>query len=88
MAGTQSSLRGGNGVVIMGEEKMLIPAYVRVGICKECGAHVYAPEGGGMPFMSSCQCAGERKVLSTEDRSKTAAGRGASGETRRKVKAA
>ncbi len=72
----------------MGEEKMLIPAYIRVGICKECGAHVYAPEGGGMPFMSSCQCAGERKVVSTVDHSKTPAGRGASGETGRKVKAA
>jgi hypothetical protein len=70
----------------MSEEKMLIPAYVRVGICKECGAHVYAPEGGGLPFMSSCQCAGERKVVGAADRSRR--GRRAVGETGRKVKAA
>jgi hypothetical protein len=72
----------------MGEEKMLIPAYVRVGICKECGAHVYAPEGGGLPFMSSCQCAGERKVVSAPDNPKLTPRRGAKGGTGEKVKAA
>ena len=72
----------------MGEEKMLIPAYVRVGICKECGAHVYAPEGGGLPFMSSCQCAGERKVVSTTGSSGLPPRRGVRGETGKKVKAA
>ncbi len=72
----------------MGEEKMLIPAYVRVGICKECGAHVYAPEGGGMPFMSSCQCAGERKVVAASDRSRLPARRGAQGDMDKKGKAA
>jgi hypothetical protein len=72
----------------MGEEKMLIPAYVRIGICKECGAHVYAPEGGGMPFMSSCQCAGERIVVRIVDRSELMVGRGAKGGTRKKGKAA
>ena len=52
----------------MSEEKMIIPAYVRIGVCKECGAHIYAPEGGGLPFMSSCPCAaGERKVVSTAE---------------------
>ena len=72
----------------MGEEKMLIPAYVRVGICKECGAHVYAPEGGGLPFMSSCQCAGERRVVSAVDRSEPPRRRAAEGGAGKKVKAA
>ena len=60
----------------MGEEKMLIPAYVPVGICKECGARVYAPEGGGLPFMSSCGCGGVRKVVSAVKRSKQLPRRG------------
>jgi hypothetical protein len=72
----------------MGEEKMLIPAYVRVGICKECGAHVYAPEGGGLPSMSSCQCAGERKVVRAGDRSELPRPRAAEGGAGKKVKAA
>lgn len=55
----------------MSEEKMIIPAYVRIGVCKECGAHVYAPEGDGLPFMSSCPCtAGERKVVSAAEGAK------------------
>jgi hypothetical protein len=55
----------------MSEAKMIIPAYVRIGVCKECGAHVYAPEGGGLPFMSSCACAaGERKVVSAAEGAK------------------
>jgi hypothetical protein len=57
----------------MSEEKMIIPAYIRMGVCKECGAHVYAPEGGGLPLMSSCPCAEERKVVSTIEGAKPTA---------------
>jgi hypothetical protein len=72
----------------MGEEKMVIPAYVPVGVCKECGARVYAPEGGGLPFMSSCACGGGRKVVSTVKHSKQPARRATAGKTEGKVKAA
>ena len=70
------------------EQKMLIPAYVRVGICKECGAHVYAPEGGGMPFMSACVCVGERKVVNQATGAKSTIRYGAGDESGGKVKAA
>jgi len=72
----------------MSEEKMVIPAYVRVGICKECGAHVYAPEGGGMPCMSSCACAGDRKVVSTADGSELLPRRTPDGKMGGKARAA
>ena len=63
----------------MSEEKMIIPAYVRVGICKECGAHVYAPEGGRLPYMSSCACAEDRNLVSTTDGSQLSSPRRAAG---------
>jgi hypothetical protein len=72
----------------MGEVKMVIPAYVRIGVCKKCGAQIYAPESGGMPFMSACSCAGERKVMRTLKGTKLPAQRGAARETGGKVKAA
>ena len=46
----------------MSEEKVIIPAYARIGVCKECGADVYAPEGGGLPLMSACRCGEARKL--------------------------
>jgi hypothetical protein len=73
----------------MSEEKMIIPAYVRIGVCNECGAHIYAPEGGGMPFMSSCACAaGERKVVSTLEGAKRKPQREVERKTGSKGKAA
>jgi hypothetical protein len=73
----------------MSEEKMIIPAYVRIGVCKECGAHVYAPEGGGMPFMSSCPCAAaERKVVSAAEGVKRKPQREVARKTDEKGKAA
>lgn len=67
---------------------MIIPAYVPVGICKECGARVYAPESGGLPFMSSCTCGGGRKVVSAWERAKQTPRAGAEGVPKGKVKAA
>ena len=50
----------------MSDEKVLLPAYVRIGVCKECGADVYAAKGGGLPLMSSCSCAeSARRFMST-----------------------
>lgn len=72
----------------MSEEKMIIPAYVRMGVCKECGAHVYAPEGGGLPLMSSCACAGERKVMNTSDETRSTPQREPRRKTDRQGKAA
>ena len=72
----------------MSEEKMIIPAYVRMGVCKECGAHVYAPEGGGLPLMSSCPCAGERKVVNTIEGARPTSQREPGRKTDRKGKAA
>jgi pyruvoyl-dependent arginine decarboxylase (PvlArgDC) len=44
----------------MNEVKIEFPAYVRVGLCKECGAVVYAPEQsevtGEFKRMSACAC--------------------------------
>lgn len=72
----------------MSEEKMIIPAYIRMGVCKECGAHVYAPEGGGLPFMSSCPCAGERKVVNTNEGARPTSPRAPGRKTDGKGKAA
>jgi hypothetical protein len=45
---------------VMNEVKIEFPIYVRVGICKECGAVVYAPEPsvatGEFKRMSACAC--------------------------------
>ena len=60
----------------MSKDRVTIPACVRIGLCKECGAQVYAPEGGGRPLMSSCSCAGERKVLGAGEASKLPRRRG------------
>lgn len=45
----------------MSEIKIVFPAYKRIGICKECGADVYAPESAAGEFqrMSACACAGQ-----------------------------
>jgi hypothetical protein len=72
----------------MGEEKMIIPAYIPVGVCKECGARIYAPVGGGLPFMSACVCGGVRKVVNAPDGAKQPSRRAATGKTEDKVKAA
>ena len=44
----------------MSEIKVDFPVYVRVGICKECGAAVYAAEppgaAGEFKRMSACAC--------------------------------
>jgi hypothetical protein len=54
----------------MSEEMAVIPGYKRIGICKECGARVYAPEpagaGGEFKRMSACACAGGPKTVLTE----------------------
>ena len=71
----------------MSEERVTIPAYVRIGLCKECGAPVYAPEGGGRPLMSSCPCAGDRKVVGAGEASKNRRGR-AESEIEKKGRAA
>ncbi|MGB8511029.1 MAG: hypothetical protein WCD76_21845 [Pyrinomonadaceae bacterium] len=50
----------------MSEAKMIIPAYVRIGKCEDCGADIYAtetwPAEGGLPLMSACACRGGPKA--------------------------
>ena len=72
----------------MGEGKVIIPAYVRVGICKECGADVYGPEAGGLPLMSSCACAGGRELVSAAEFLKLTRERREQAATKDKAKAA
>ena len=53
---------------MMNEVKVIFPAYEWVGLCKECGAGVYAPKGrvvedGGLPLMSACACGAAREVV-------------------------
>ncbi|HWT04010.1 MAG TPA: hypothetical protein VN256_27430 [Pyrinomonadaceae bacterium] len=51
---------------VVGEAKGAVPGYIRIGICKECGAGVYAPEAaaaaGEFKRMSACACAGGPKA--------------------------
>lgn len=54
---------------VMSKERTVIPGYIKIGICKECGARVYAPEpagsGGEFRRMSACSCAGGPKTALT-----------------------
>lgn len=60
----------------MSEEKIVTPAYVRVGICEECGAAVYAVKGGGgLPLMSACACADGQKFVGAAEAAKLARAR-------------
>jgi hypothetical protein len=47
------------------KEQGAVPVYSRIGICKECGADVYAPQGalaeGEFKRLSGCGCAGGPK---------------------------
>ena len=46
----------------MSQEQGGVPGYTKIGICKECGASVYAPEAsapaGVFKRMSACLCVG------------------------------
>ena len=59
----------------MGEGKIMLPAYKRVGACGTCQAPVYAPEGGGLPSMSACGCAGGPKLISEKEAARRAGAR-------------
>ena len=60
----------------MGEGKIMLPAYKRVGACEKCQASVYVPEGGGLPAMSACDCAGGPKLISEAEVARQACARG------------
>jgi len=54
---------------VVSKEKGEIPMYTRytrIGICKECGSGVYAPEAtaseGNLKLMSACACEGGPRV--------------------------
>ncbi|HYY57434.1 MAG TPA: hypothetical protein VE842_08875 [Pyrinomonadaceae bacterium] len=74
----------------MTEAKIVLPAYIKIGICSGCGASVYAPEKrdaeGGLPSMSACACAGGpgMSVAAGEDDS----GRGGEEKSEKIAKAA
>lgn len=47
---------------VVSKEQGVVPGYIKIGICKECGASVYAPEAtstaGAFKRMSACVCEG------------------------------
>jgi hypothetical protein len=47
---------------VVSKEQGDVPGYTKIGICKECGASVYAPEtastAGAFKRMSACVCEG------------------------------